>query len=111
MTRLLTGLLHRESGTASVPFALLAASAAIAAMGAIKLIGAKIGLVDGSLEIVLRHVQVYRLMWDASSLEFVARQQQNERYYVSDPMGSLSHDNVTTMVLSWLADARHILGC
>jgi Flp pilus assembly pilin Flp len=109
MTKLLTGLLNKESGAASVSFALLAASASIVAMAAIKLVGAKIGWFDGSLEAVLRHIQVYRLVWDASSVQFGARLQQNERYYVSDPMSSLSQDSFVATMLSWLTDAKRIL--
>jgi len=109
MFKLPAGLLRKESGTASASFALLAASASIVAMAAIKLVGAKTGLLDGSLEAVLRHIQVYRLVWDASGLQFGARSQQNERYYVSDPMGSLSQDNVAATIVSWLIDAKRIL--
>jgi len=103
------GLLSKESGTASVSFALLAASASVVAMAAMKLVGAKLGWFDGSLETVLRYVQVYRLVWDASDMQFVARSQQNERYYVSDPVGSLSQDSFATLALSWLAGAKHAL--
>ena len=109
MTKLLTGLLDKESGTASVSFALLAAGAAITVMGAIKLLEAKTGLFDGSLEAVLRHIQVYRLVWDASGVPVGARLQQNERYYVSDPVGSLPQDNLAATTLSWLMDAKRVL--
>jgi len=109
MIKLPAGLLSRESGTASASFALLAASASIVAMAAVKLVGAKLGWFDGSLEAVLRYVQVYRLVWDASDMQFVTRSQQNERYYISDPMGSLSQDNFAATALSWLADTKHAL--
>jgi hypothetical protein len=107
MIKLLTGLLNKESGTASVSFTLLAAGASIVVMGVIKLIGAKIGFVDCGLYGVLRYVQVYRLIWDASNMQCVSRAQQNERYYVSDPVGS--QENAMSTMASLLACVKHAL--
>jgi Flp pilus assembly pilin Flp len=107
MTKFLTGFLNKESGTASVTFALLAASVSIIAMGAVKLLGSKIGFIDCGIHDALHHIQVYRFAWDASNVQLSSRLQQNERYYVSDPVGSLSQDDLTSTVVSLLASVKH----
>jgi len=109
MTKFPAGFLNRESGTASVTFALLAAGVSIIAMAVIKLLDSKLGFVDCCIPEALRHFQVFRLAWDASNVQNSSRLQHNERYYVSDPMGSLSQDDVTSVIGSLLACAKQAL--
>ena len=104
-----TEFLNRESGTASVSFALLAAGASIIAMAAVKLLDAKFGFVGCDIHDALRHIQVFRLAWDASNVRDSSRLQQNERYYVSDPASSLSEDDLSSTIGSLLACAKQVL--
>ena len=106
MIKSLIGLLKTDSGLGSASFAVLAACASVVAIGAVKLLDSKSNFFDGNIHNALSHIQVYRLVWDASSMQFASRLQQNERYYVSDPVGSITHNSFVAATISVFTDCQ-----
>ena len=102
----LIGLLKMDCSLASASFAVLAACASVVAIGAVKLLDSKSNCLDGSIHNALSHIQVYRLVWDASSMQFASRLQHNERYYISDPVGSITHNSFVAATISVFTDCQ-----